>query len=109
MKLQGLAGGKMHPADLIVLNSLSDKPQLFLCYDASWHTQAQHTGLAAPLGVASKAAGNPLVGFGIHFSAVKLFRCFFKCLVVVFPDFWTDVCHFHVNDHPFIQIRVIRY
>ena len=85
----------MHSLNMIGFNGICNKLKLCQVHYTAGHTKTQHTCISATLRIASKTAGNPLVGFGIHFPFVKPFCSLVKFFVVLFPVFWLDLHLFH--------------
>ena len=61
MQLDGLAGGEVRALDAVLADGLCHKGELIARDAACGHTQAQHAGLAALLGVAAIVAGKTFV------------------------------------------------
>ena len=78
MKLQALAGGKVNQGNVICFNAFCNEEQLFLCDFSSGKPKAQHTGIAASLGIAAEAAGKFFVLGNIDVFLIELFRHFME-------------------------------
>ena len=80
VELDALAGSEMHQGDLVFFYAVCNKLQLPFGNFPSGEAQAQHAGVAAPLGIASKPAGKFLIFGDVHFFLVKFFGHFVEFL-----------------------------
>lgn len=72
MKLDGLAGGHFYPPDLILIETVYDESKSLPSKASSGHSKPEHVLLAAPLGIASKAAGKFFIFCNSHCAFVEL-------------------------------------
>ena len=95
MKLDGLAGGKVDPGYLVGTDRFCNKGQFFSGNAAGSHTETQHAGFSALLGVASIQAGKALIGHFVQIACIKG-SCFFpEFRQIGFPGLGIDSIHIH--------------
>ena len=93
VELDGLAGGEMHTAYLVLADGPGDESQFFRCYPAGRHPQAQHVGGTALLRVAAVVAGKALVGGLVQLTGVKGGSFFLKSGQILLPGFRVNGLH----------------
>ena len=87
MKLYSLTGRQFHPADPVLLHTLRQKSQSFLCKTSASHWQTKHmTSLS--LGITAKPARNALISFTINLPRLKCPDFFRKYLYIFSKNFF---------------------
>ena len=93
VELNRLAGGKVGPGNGIGADGLGHKGQLVPGDPPGGHAQAEHTGLAALLGIAAVKAGKALIGALVQGPGIKFVRLLPEGGQVLLPALGVDGVH----------------